>query len=87
MTEIRIQGQIIDTSDPCAVAQKLQAIRLTIIAGGQAERVRFGEEEVTYSSANIALLEREIAKFENACVLKNGGVPKRRRYARRFRFG
>ncbi|PTW53911.1 hypothetical protein C8N35_11531 [Breoghania corrubedonensis] len=87
MSEIRIRNDVLDTSDPCAVAERLRSIRLTIVAGGQAERVRFGEEEVEYSRANLTLLEREIAKFEDACILKNGGRVKRRRYARRIRFG
>lgn len=86
MTLIKIQDRTLDTSDPCTVAETLRALRLQIAAGGQAETVRFGEEEVRYSPANLALLDREIARFEGACSLATTGRRPRRRYARRIRW-
>jgi hypothetical protein len=84
MTTITVRKHIFDTSDPCSVAEALKLIRLQIAAGGQAEVVRFGDDEVRYTRANLKALDREIERYETACSLMNGG--RRRRFAKRIRF-
>lgn len=67
--------------DPCAEAARLREIRTAIATGDTVSKVRFGDEEIAYYSANLELLEREIVEADKACALQNGEAPKRRRYA------
>lgn len=84
MTTVTIRKSVIDLSDPCAVAVELRKIRLQIAAGGLAETVRFGEDEVRYTKANLIALDQEIARYETACSVSVSG--RRRRFAKSMRF-
>lgn len=84
MTSVRIRKTEIDLDDPCAAAKKLRGLRIQIVAGGQTEVVRFGDDEVRYGKANIAALDREIERLTAECQSITGGT--RRRYAKRIRF-
>lgn len=84
-TSITIRKRAFDVSDPCSVAENLKLVRLQIVAGGQAEVIRFGDDEVRYSRANLEALEREIERYEGACAASRGNG-RRRRYAKRIRF-
>ncbi|MFI3903759.1 hypothetical protein [Ochrobactrum sp. S1502_03] len=84
MTNVRIRKTEIDLDDPCTAAKKLRGLRIQIVAGGQTEVVRFGDDEVRYGKANIAALDREIERLTAECQSITGGT--RRRYAKRIRF-
>lgn len=68
--------------DPCAEAQRLKELRVAIASGQSESQVRFGDEEVRYFKADLAALDREIARYEREC---NPAAP-RRRYAKRMSF-
>lgn len=83
---VKIRRTLIDLDDPCAAVKELRKIRLLIAAGGVPETVRFGDDEVRYSKANLGLLDREIARLEVACEAASNIQPTRRRFAKSFRF-
>lgn len=84
MSDIKIRKVLIDLDDPCLAAKKLRGVAIQIAAGGQAETVRFGQDEVRYSKANLTALEKEIERLSAECASSQGG--RRRRYAKRMRF-
>ena len=71
----------VDVDDPCAVAAALRRTLLSVIAGQNENRIRFkdgeSEEDVTYGSANVAELRKEIARQEGLCAVVKGGRPNR----------
>lgn len=67
--------------DPCQEATRLRAIRTAIATGDTISQTRFGEDTMAYYKANLALLEQEIIRADNACAVKEGRRPKRSRYA------
>lgn len=84
MNGIRIRKVQIDLDDPCTAVKILRGLRMQIIAGGQPETVRFGNDEVRYSKANVTALDKEIERLSAECAAIRGG--KRPRFARTIRF-
>lgn len=72
--------------DPCAEAARLRELRTLIITGRSESQIRFDVEEVRYHRADLPALDREIARLEAACDIKEGRVPARRRFAKRAGF-
>lgn len=72
-------------TDPCAKAEELRERRREIIAGKSESMIRFGQEEIRITPANLDRLDREIARLERECDIAQGKP--RRRYAKRMRFG
>lgn len=72
------------TVDPCAEAERLRALRTSIITGGKAVRIKEGEREVQFGTADVPRLDALIAEYERACASASGT---RRRFAKRMRFG
>jgi hypothetical protein len=73
-------------SDPCAEAARLRELRTAIVTGRSESQIRFGDEEVRYTAADLAALDRLIAETERACAVSLGRPLPRRRYARGIRF-
>jgi hypothetical protein len=74
----------VDYSDPCATADYLRSVRMSIIEGRRAVRVVHqtaggSRKEVEYGPANLAALDRAISEAADACAIAQGG--KRRRFA------
>lgn len=67
-------------ADPCAEAARLRELRTAIITGQSESQIRFGDEEVRYAKADMAALDREIARLEAECS------GRRTRFAKGFRF-
>lgn len=84
MSGVKIRKLQVDLDDPCKAVKLLRGLRLQISAGGQAETVRFGDDEVRYSKANLVALDQEIERLSKECEAINGG--RRRRFAKRIRF-
>jgi hypothetical protein len=78
MSTVIINGAEIDIRDNCAILDALLKVRLTLATGGMVSRTRFGEDEVTFSEANSARLDKLIATYEGLCDRSKG---KRRRHA------
>lgn len=69
----------VDITDPCAVVQKLKQIEIDLVAGVQANLVRYTSDngatrEVRYTQANITELRKTIAQYELECQKLNGGA-------------
>jgi hypothetical protein len=65
----------IPVSDPCALALKLEAARLELIAGERASRVTLpGGQDVTFTAGNLTALTAEIQRQRAACEAKTGNV-------------
>ncbi|WP_375261846.1 gpW family head-tail joining protein [Palleronia sp.] len=73
-------------TDPCVEAAELKKIRRDLIAGEKATAVRFGEDEVRYTKADLPRLDGLIAEAEKQCAITEGKTPKRTRYAMGVRF-
>lgn len=84
MNNVRIRKTEINLDDPCSAVKKLRGLRIQIVAGGQTEVVRFGDDEVRYGKANIAALDQEIERLTAECQMITSGT--RRRFAKRMRF-
>ncbi len=72
--------------DPCVEAAELKAIRRELITGEKAATVRFGEDEVRLTKADLPRLDGLIAAAEKQCAIAEGKIPKRTRYAMGVRF-
>lgn len=83
MNQVRVRKAQLDLDDPCKAVKILRGLRIQIIAGGQAETVRYGNDEVRYSRANLAALDKEIERLAAECAAISGG---RRRFAKRISF-
>lgn len=72
----------VDPDDPCAVAKALRAALFTVLAGQNESRVRFRngdiDEDVTYGTANIPELRKELVRQDSLCAVARGGRPARR---------
>lgn len=66
---------------PCAKAARLRELRTAIATGEGVQRIQSGDESVAYHSANLALLEREIAEADRLCAVSEGRSAKRSRFA------
>lgn len=84
MSSVKIRKLQIDLDDPCRAVKLLRGLKLQISAGGQAETVRFGDDEVRYGKANLAALDQEIERLTKECAAISGG--RRRRFAKSMRF-
>jgi len=68
-------------ADPCAEAARLRAIRTAIATGDTVSQAAFGQDRVAYFKADLALLEREIARADRECAVAEGRTVKRTRFA------
>ena len=75
----------VDLSDPCAVYPKLEEALLKLVAGERVARVRFGEDDVTFTDTSSGELRREIARLKGECVRNQTGRPARRAFRAGFR--
>ena len=71
-------------SDPCIEAEELRAARRDLVTGQAVREVRFGEDQVSYTKADLPTLDRLIADAERRCAEAQGKP--RRRGARAVRF-
>ncbi|MFO1144678.1 MAG: gpW family head-tail joining protein [Amaricoccus sp.] len=69
--------------DPCDEAQALRDAIRDLAMGRSVVRVRFGEDDVTYRSADMAALRQLLADAEARCAEAQG---RRRRFAMGARF-
>lgn len=83
-TTVKIGADIVDLSQPCDVAAALRKVELAIVSGGKAETVSFGDDQVTFTRANLGRLATLIRTYEEKCQQANGG--RRTRYAARPRW-
>ncbi len=83
MAMIDINGQQVDDSKPCDIAKALRAAMITVATGGSVSVARFGEDEMRYGAANVAMLRELLAHDEGQCMMEGGG---RRRFAKTMRF-
>jgi hypothetical protein len=84
-TPIKLGGETVDMDDACAMAAALKKVRLRLAAGDVEEMARFGEDEVRFSRANGADLDKEIDRYERACAAAAPSAA-RRRFAKTMRF-
>lgn len=78
MSKVIIDGAEIDIRDNCAILEALLKVRLTLATGGTVSRTRFGEDEVSFTEANGARLDKLISTYEGLCGRSQG---RRRRHA------
>jgi len=71
-------------TDPCSEAEDLRAARRDLVTGQAVREVRFGEDQVSYTKADLPALDRLIADAERRCAEAQGKP--RRRAARGVRF-
>ncbi len=83
MSTVNINGTDISIRDDCAILDALLTARLQLATGGTVVRTRFGEDEVTFSEANAARLDKLIAHYESRC---DRGRGRRRRHAMTVRW-
>lgn len=83
-TMVKIGADTVDLTRPCDVALALRKVELSIAAGGKAETVRFGEDEVTFTRSNLDRLAQMIRDYEGRCQRASGGT--RQRFAKTMRF-
>lgn len=67
----------IDMSDPCAVWPIMQKALDRLLVGENVVRSRFGEDEVQFSTTNIAALKTRIAELKAECRAKKSRRPRR----------
>lgn len=72
--------------DPCQEAIDLRQARRDLVLGEKASLVRFGEDEVRFTAADIDRLDAMIAEADKQCAIAEGRTPKRNRFAMRARF-
>lgn len=62
----------VSVNDPCALAQKLRAVRLELIAGQGIARTEVAGRSVYFTAGNLAALEKEIARLDSECAAASG---------------
>lgn len=72
-------------SDPCAEAEDLRAARRDLVTGQAVRDVRFGEDQVSYTKADLPALDRLIADAERRCAAAQGRPQRRAARGVRFR--
>lgn len=72
-----------ELEDPCEEAAALRNALRDLAMGGSVAQVRYGEDMVSYTKADLSLLERMIQIAETKCEIAQGKT--RRRYARSVR--
>lgn len=80
---IVIAGVSVDINDSCAVLTELRKAQVVIATGGSVAMTRFGEDEVRFTAANAARLDRLIETYERLCDRSQG---RRRRFAASISF-
>ena len=83
MSQVEINGTLVDISNPCALATELRKAEIVVAIGGGVAMTRFGEDEVRWSAANLGRLQDLIRKYEGECAKISG---KRQRFAKSMRF-
>lgn len=83
MAMIDINGQQVDGSNPCDVAEALRSAMITVATGGMITVARFGEDEMRYGAANVTMLRELLSHYEGQCLMASG---RRRRFAKTMRF-
>jgi hypothetical protein len=83
-TVVKIGSDSVDLGSPCDVVAALRKVELAIVAGQKRETVRFGDDQVTFTAANLDRLAALIRTYEDKCRLASGGG--RTRYAMAPRF-
>ncbi|WP_424362977.1 hypothetical protein [Methylocystis parvus] len=62
----------ISDADACAYLPQLRAAYYALLAGSQTQRVRYGEQEISYSRGNVELLRAEVRRLETLCGAGGG---------------
>ncbi|WP_223478739.1 hypothetical protein [Oricola indica] len=82
-TLIVIGKTTVDINDPCAVLTELRKAEILVATGETVSMARFGEDETRFTEANLAGLQKLIARYETLCARKSGN---RTRFAATVRF-
>lgn len=80
---VKIGSDEVDINTPCDIVKALRKVELVIMSGGRRETVRLGQEEITYSKANISGLQSLIRHYDAQCQKISGNG--RTRFAKRIR--
>lgn len=85
MATVTIGGEVVEMSDPCALAEALRRRILEITTGQLNSEVRHGDTAVrkAWSSAELGELRKLLARAEAECARKQG---KPGRFAKGIRF-
>lgn len=75
---IVIAGVSVDIENPCAVLAELRKAQIIVATGGSVAMTRFGEDEVRFTAASTARLDRLIETYQRLCDRSCG---RQRRYA------
>lgn len=70
----------VDINDPCAVLTELRKAQLAIATGESVAMTRFGQDEVRFTAASSARLDKLITTYEALCAKSQG---RRSRFAAR----
>lgn len=73
---------LIDISDPCALAPILRKLVLELASGAAVARARLGDDDIEFSRGDLGRLERMAAQAEDQCAALSGKRPWRRRALR-----
>lgn len=80
--EVRIGGITVDINNPCAVLAELRKVEIAIATGETVAMTRFGEDEVRFTEASGARLEKLIGTYERLCARASGQKPRSARVIR-----
>lgn len=69
---VTIGGVQVDVNKPCDVLRELRKAELTIATGESVAMTRFENDEVRFSAASSAALEKLIARYEALCARAQG---------------
>lgn len=78
MSTVTIGGVDVDINRPCDVLTELRKAQITIATGGSVSMTRFGDDEVRFTAASAARLDKLIETYEGLCDRSKG---RRRRHA------
>ncbi|MFN3686108.1 hypothetical protein [Salinarimonas sp.] len=83
MSTVRINGQDVDATDPCALHAALYPVYLKILAGEAHASLSFRDRSISLKGASLAELKEALEDLARQCAAKSGV---RRRFAKRVRF-
>jgi hypothetical protein len=87
-TIVKIDGQLVDIEDPCALATALRGVRYKRLSGGQIEeseiRSPVMHQRIKVASSTLAQLDAEINRLDDLCRKKNGQCRVGRRWSFRY---
>lgn len=63
---------VISDADACGYLPQLRAAYYALLAGSQTQRVRYGEQEISYSRGNVEMLRAEMRRLEIICGAGGG---------------